>query len=80
MTIFDLLYFNRELLGRLWEVGINTSDHVYVDLYRDYVNMSKNGDKKTYIVATLASRYSISERKVYYIIERLGKGCKTPAV
>ncbi len=80
MTIFDILSFNKELLSRLAKLGIKTNDYVYVDLFNEYLIMKSRNDKMTYIVSTLASKYDISERKVYGIIERLSKHCTNPAV
>lgn len=76
MTIFEILNFNKELLRRLSEIGVKVNDYKYVDIYIDYHIMSKGGDKKTYIVAKLAEKYKMSERKVYSIISRLGNDCK----
>ena len=33
------------------------------------------GEKVSYIVATLADRYHVSERKVYTLIKRYGREC-----
>ncbi len=37
--------------------------------------MKARNEKMTYIVAVLAERYSLSERKVYNIIAHFGKDC-----
>lgn len=44
------------------------------------MHMRSNGNKMTYIVAALSEKYSVSERKVYSIIDRLGKDCKNSTV
>ena len=72
MKIFEILSFNREILDRL---GIHPDDHKHLDLYNDYRTMKARGEKVTYIVAILAERYAVSERKVYNLIARLGKDC-----
>lgn len=33
MTAFEILYFNKDLLKRLFELGLKVSDYKYVDLY-----------------------------------------------
>ena len=71
MTLFEILNFNRELLKRLISVGFKPDDCRYLELYRDYVQMRKGGDKVTYIVSVLSERYSVSERKIYSIIKHL---------
>ena len=35
MTAFEILYFNKDLLKRLFELGLKVSDYKYVDLYID---------------------------------------------
>jgi len=73
MKLFELLAFNRHVLSRLDVAGVKPSDHRYVPLYIEFLNMRNAGDKMTYIVAVLSGRYGISERKVYYIIDLLGR-------
>lgn len=80
MTVFEILSFNKELLNRLFSFGIKVGDYVYVDLYSDYLQMRSNGNKMTYVVAILSEKYAISERKVYSVINRLGKDCKDSTV
>lgn len=80
MTIYEILSFNKELLRRLYSAGINTSDCLYVDLYKDYLRMKENGEKTTYAVILLAERYGMSERKVYKVLNKLRADCRTEAV
>ena len=75
MTIYEILSFNKELLQRLFNAGIKTSDCLYVDLFNDYTRMRAAGEKTTYIVAVLSDKYALSERKVYGIIKRLHRLC-----
>lgn len=74
MTAFEILYFNKDLLKRLFELGLKVSDYKYVDLYIDYENMYNTG-YKVYIVSVLSSKYRISEREIYKIINRMKKNC-----
>lgn len=73
MKVFEILNFNREPLKR----GIRIEDVEYIDLYNDYRVMLGGGEKVSYIVATLADRYHVSERKVYTLIKRYGRECST---
>ena len=75
MKVFELLNFNREPLKRLQQAGIRISDVEFIDLYNDYQTMLGHGDKVSYIVALLADRYHVSERKVYMLIKRYGSDC-----
>ena len=58
MTIYEILSFNKELLQRLFNAGIRTSDCLYVDLFDDYTRMRAAGEKTTYIVAVLSDKYA----------------------
>ena len=75
MKVFEILNFNREPLKRLKQAGIRIEDVEYIDLYNDYRVMLGGGEKVSYIVATLADRYHVSERKVYTLIKRYGREC-----
>lgn len=46
-------------------MGIRPDDVQYIELYNEYNKLQTNGEKVSYIVATLSLRYGISERKVY---------------
>lgn len=75
MTIYEALKFYKEPYMRLVELGVTATDIRLVDLYADYLSMRGEGLKVTYIVATLAERYHVCERKVYALIKRYGSDC-----
>lgn len=56
MKVFELINFNRELLKKLQDAGIRLDDARYIDLYSDYVDMYQQGEKVSYIVATLSEK------------------------
>ena len=80
MKRIEVLKFNRELIKRLKIAGIRLEDEEFVDLYTDYTNLLKRGEKVSYIVALLSERYAVSERKVYTLIKRFKSDCKPLAV
>lgn len=80
MTIFEILKFNRELLNRLRQSGIRLEDADYIDFFADFNRMVAEGNKVTYIVAHLASRFHISERKVYSLVKHFQSDCNPGAV
>lgn len=55
-------------------------DVQYIELYNDYNRLLDEGEKVSYIVAVLAERYNVCERKVYTLIKRLQSGCNPFAV
>jgi hypothetical protein len=80
MTVFEILNFNKELLSRLILIGVKPEDCRFVDLYSEYEQMLRSGDKVTYIVSVLSEKHSVSERKVYGIIKHFKKDCMAHAV
>lgn len=80
MKVYELLALNRELIERMCAAGVRLDDVRYVGLYRDYLRMKGAGGKVSYIVAVLAERYGVSERKVYSILKRFGNDCTEIAV
>lgn len=80
MKVFELINFNRELLKKLQDAGIRLDDARYIDLYSDNVDMYQQGEKVSYIVATLSEKYAVSERKVYGLLKRFQSDCKPFAV
>lgn len=71
MKTHELLSFNKEFLQKLHTAGIKINDYKYVELYEDYRQLNHRGEKKTYIVAFLSSKYNLSERHTYSVISRL---------
>lgn len=80
MTLFEALKFNREPLEMLKKLGFTQDDVRYIDLYSEFEEMKKRGEKTTYAVLYLAGKYAVSERKVYDVIRRFRKGCTLDAV
>ena len=80
MKIIEIIKFNRELLRNLHIVGVWLSDTNYIDLYTEYRRMLKDREKVSYIVAVLAVKYAISERKVYGLIKLFQTDCNLFAV
>ncbi len=80
MKIIEVLKFNRELISKLRTAGIRLNDVEYIDLYRDYELMAREGNKVSYVVSFLADKYSISERKVYSLIKHFETDCNKCAV
>ena len=75
-----MINFNREMLTKLRAAGVRLDDVRYVDLYADYTSMRRDECKVSYIVAVLAERYGVSERKVYSVLKRFGSDCTGLAV
>lgn len=80
MTIIEILNLNKDLLKTFQKVGIRLDDVQYIDLFNEFRKMVTDGEKVSYIVATLALKYDVSERKVYDLIKRFKTDCNLLAV
>lgn len=80
MTIFEIIKLNKELLKTFQYVGIRLEDVEYIELFNEYRAMVANGEKVSYIVAVLAPKYRVSERKVYDLVKRFKTDCNLLAV
>ena len=54
MKVFEILNLHKEILGFLQTVGIRVGDVRYIELYNEYRRLLGNGEKVTYIVASLS--------------------------
>lgn len=79
MKIIEILNLHKETFRILKEAGVRIEDTEYISLYDDYRRMLGNGEKVSYIVASLAARYNMSERKVYTLIKRFQTECSPGA-
>ena len=75
MKVIEILKLNRELLNICRAVGIRMDDVRYIELYNDYNRLLAEGEKTSYIVAALAEKYGVCERKVYDLIRRFKADC-----
>ena len=80
MKVIEILKLNSNFLKVCCDAGIRVNDVRYIELYNEYNRLLKNGEKVSYIVAYLAERYAVSERKVYALIKRLKADCNLRAV
>lgn len=80
MKVIEILNFNKELLKKFQTAGIRMDDVQYIDLFNEYMALVAQGEKISYIVASLAAKYTISERKVYNLIKRFKSDCNLLAV
>lgn len=80
MTLYDVLNFNRNILGLLRSLDVCSKDYDYMELYAEYVELCRKGEKVTWIAATLSEKYKISEREFYKLIRRYKTNCTGCAV
>ena len=75
MKAIELVKISSPMMKMLHENGISIDDYKHLPMLQDFHDMKNGGDKTTYIVATLAEKYKICERKVYKLLKRLLKDC-----
>lgn len=80
MKVIEILNLNKELLKNFQKAGIRMDDVQYIDLFNEYRTLCAQGEKVSYIVAILATKYSVIERKVYDLIRRFKSDCNLLAV
>ena len=80
MKVIEILNLNKELLKNFQKAGIRMDDVQYIDLFNEYRALLTQGEKVSYIVAILATKYDVSERKVYDLIKRFKSDCNLLAV
>lgn len=71
MKAYELLKVNESLLKAMDGASLAIGDIKYVNMVYDFEQMTARGDKKTYIIQSLADKYNIAERTMYRILERL---------
>ena len=70
MNAYELLILNRNILQAMDGVSLDVGDVKYIHVYQDYVRLSQEGHKKTYIMQYLSDEYNIAERTIYRIIDK----------
>jgi len=71
MKAHNLIRKNSGLLKHLRSAGVSMSDVDKIDLYDEYERLLKEGHKKLYITSYLSDEYSLTERQIYNIINRM---------
>lgn len=76
MTQYEALKLISGVIESLELAGVKAADWKYLRMFEDYREAEQRGEKTVYIVACLASKYGVSERTVYSVVERLKSDCK----
>ena len=73
MTQYEILTLCESTLRRMADNGIDAKDVRYLDLFRDYERLCKEGHKKTYILYYLSQQYDVDKVTIYRIAARMRK-------
>lgn len=71
MSKYEFLKNNKDLVQQIVELGINPHDVQHLEMYENYMRLTKEGHKKVYIIAYLSEIYGVNERTLYRVIDRL---------
>ena len=71
MTQYEWLKTAASLLTVLMENDIDAKDVKYIELYKDYLRLKKEGHKVGYVVYYLSQQYECSEATVYRVVKRM---------
>lgn len=71
MTQYEALRFAESALRMLTDGGVDAKDVKYLDMYDDFVRLSGEGHKRTYIMYYLAERYGCDRATIYRVVARM---------
>lgn len=69
-TVYELIKANADVLDKLTSAGAAIEDYKNIPLYEDFVRLTGEGLKTTYVVVYLCAQYKLSERSVWRIVRR----------
>lgn len=75
MKVKDLIKIGEKVMKLLHERGIKMNYYMYLPMIQEFDIMKNMGHKTTYIIAHLAEKYGMCERKVYKIIGEMCIDC-----
>lgn len=79
MKVVEIIRLSKGILEALQNSCIKIDDIRYLQMYDEYVSLINERHKKSYVVALLSDKYKVSERQVYYVIQKFSKECKIRA-
>ncbi|PTL28175.1 hypothetical protein AXF23_14795 [Prevotella sp. oral taxon 313] len=71
MTQYELLKTAESLLFVLMSNDVDAKDVKYLEMYKEYMRLKKEGHKVGYVVYYLSQQYECSEATVYRVVKRM---------
>ncbi len=71
MTQYELLKTAESLLAVLMSNDVDAKDVKYLEMYKEYMRLKKEGHKVGYVVYYLSQQYECSEATVYRVVKRM---------
>lgn len=63
----------RELLKTMSILDLRRDDYIHIELYEEYAEMRRKGEKSDYVLSYLANKYKVSESTIKRVVKRFSK-------
>lgn len=70
MNVYEFLNTHKGVMEQLQSLPVQPSDVRYLELYKEYNRLMKEGHKKTYVLQYLSDEYSVDERTIYRVVNK----------
>lgn len=70
MNVYEFLNTHKGVMEQLQSLPVQPSDVRYLELYKEYNRLMKEGHKKTYVLQYLSDEYSVDERMIYRVVKK----------
>lgn len=70
MTVYEFLKVNETFIQYVIKNLPSVQLLGYLELYQEYLDLKKQGEKVSYIVAILADKYKVTERLIYKVVKQ----------
>lgn len=73
MRTYEFVMTHKGVLEQMANLSIKPGDVKYLELYKEYMRLDKEGHKKTYIIQYLSDEYNVDERTIYRVVNRFSQ-------
>lgn len=70
MNVYEFLNTHKGVMEQLQTLPVQPSDVRYLELYKEYSLLMKEGHKKTYVLQYLSDEYNVDERTIYRVVKK----------
>lgn len=75
MTKYELLKTCQSVCAALTKNGVSAADCKYIDMVADYLRMTGEGQKVSWVVYYLSQQYDVGEATIYRVVKKLTEKC-----
>lgn len=73
MKAVEFLKIGRVLLKTMSILDLRRDDYIHIELYEEYAEMRREGEKSDYVLSYLANKYKVSESTIKRVVKRFSK-------